>query len=248
MTTEPELESVPTYRCACSWVGGDPDVRKGRSYCPACWHHERKCVEVFAEGAEITALDGDCLVTVIDRAPKSGECGFWVDADEPLDSALAKVVRERDPDGSGVLGYGWACWYDAQRFDGGDRVMTVVAESEPEPAVAPSPLAESLRHLVDALPDGVTWEDWYWDGADVADLVGEPHEARRAPVSIPDVFLAWGYIQGRAVALNVTPLELLIEEASGGDGDLAALLNKAGGREGCGLAGCEHEHEPEGGA
>lgn len=39
----------PVYRCACSWVGGDPDERPGKPpTCPACWHHDRKRVEVKA--------------------------------------------------------------------------------------------------------------------------------------------------------------------------------------------------------
>lgn len=51
-----KLHRDPTYRCACSWVGGDPDVRTVRGRikrtCPACWHHDRKRVEVVVdEGA-----------------------------------------------------------------------------------------------------------------------------------------------------------------------------------------------------
>jgi hypothetical protein len=38
----------PVYRCACSWVGGDPDERNGKHTCPACWHHDRRRVEVKA--------------------------------------------------------------------------------------------------------------------------------------------------------------------------------------------------------
>jgi hypothetical protein len=40
----------PVYRCACSWVGGDPDITSPRSKkpptCPACWKHDRKRVVV----------------------------------------------------------------------------------------------------------------------------------------------------------------------------------------------------------
>lgn len=42
-----------TYRCACSWVGGDPDIGPGRKLrgkplpatkptCPACWKHDKR--------------------------------------------------------------------------------------------------------------------------------------------------------------------------------------------------------------
>lgn len=38
------------YRCGCSWVGGDPDIRRGQPpTCPACWHHDHKRVEVYDE-------------------------------------------------------------------------------------------------------------------------------------------------------------------------------------------------------
>lgn len=39
---EPEVY----FRCACSWVGGDPDYVRGRPKCPACWKHDRKRVDV----------------------------------------------------------------------------------------------------------------------------------------------------------------------------------------------------------
>lgn len=44
--TEPHHE--PYFRCACSWVGGDPDIYRGRQTCPACWHHDKKRVDVTA--------------------------------------------------------------------------------------------------------------------------------------------------------------------------------------------------------
>lgn len=55
MTALQLLDEVPdpdiVYRCACSWVGGDPDERPGkRPTCPACWHHDKRRVEVFADG------------------------------------------------------------------------------------------------------------------------------------------------------------------------------------------------------
>jgi hypothetical protein len=36
------------YRCACSWIGGDPDYHRGKATCPACWHHDKKRVRVEA--------------------------------------------------------------------------------------------------------------------------------------------------------------------------------------------------------
>lgn len=42
-----------TYRCKCSWLGGDPDIgpRRGtkKPTCPACWYHNHKRVVVTPE-------------------------------------------------------------------------------------------------------------------------------------------------------------------------------------------------------
>lgn len=43
------LGGDPVYRCRCTWVGGDPDMRRGRAFCPACWHHDKKRVRVQIE-------------------------------------------------------------------------------------------------------------------------------------------------------------------------------------------------------
>lgn len=75
---------VPTYRCACSWVGGDPDIGKGRGKvrytfrssgtrfvmrtgtvdtkaptCPACWAKNKKrvIVEVDQSPCKCCGLD-----------------------------------------------------------------------------------------------------------------------------------------------------------------------------------------------
>lgn len=43
----PEVDEVPTYFCACSWIGGDPDERRGKPpTCPACWKIDRRRVPV----------------------------------------------------------------------------------------------------------------------------------------------------------------------------------------------------------
>ncbi len=39
---EDEDEVEVSFRCECSWVGGDPDIYRGRPTCPACWHHDRR--------------------------------------------------------------------------------------------------------------------------------------------------------------------------------------------------------------
>lgn len=45
----------PVYRCACSWVGSDPDVRRGKPpTCPACWHHDKKRVPLAEGGRPVT--------------------------------------------------------------------------------------------------------------------------------------------------------------------------------------------------
>ena len=41
------------YRCKCSWVGGDPDRHMGKNTCPACWHHDKRRVEVVDAGPVI---------------------------------------------------------------------------------------------------------------------------------------------------------------------------------------------------
>lgn len=43
-----EEEIEPVFRCKCSWVGGDPDIHRGKPTCPACWHHDKKRVVVTA--------------------------------------------------------------------------------------------------------------------------------------------------------------------------------------------------------
>lgn len=48
---EPYVDGA-TYRCICSWVGGDPDVIKGGCFCPACWAQDRTRVAVHTSKAE----------------------------------------------------------------------------------------------------------------------------------------------------------------------------------------------------
>ena len=61
---------VPTYYCKCSWLGGDPDERtvkgKVKRTCPACWHHDRRRVEVTTERPAPVA-------TTEPRCPKCGK-------------------------------------------------------------------------------------------------------------------------------------------------------------------------------
>lgn len=39
----------PVYRCRCSWLGSDPDVRRNRATCPACAHHDKRRVTVHVD-------------------------------------------------------------------------------------------------------------------------------------------------------------------------------------------------------
>jgi hypothetical protein len=43
---EPKVDIY--FRCACSWVGSDPDYWKGKHTCPACLHIDKKRVVVTA--------------------------------------------------------------------------------------------------------------------------------------------------------------------------------------------------------
>lgn len=82
-------EADPIYRCACSWLGGDPDVmRGGRTTCPACWLHDHKRVTVVMESrspAEIAdaiamILFDDTLASRVLRLLARAD-GKWAQAD-----------------------------------------------------------------------------------------------------------------------------------------------------------------------
>ena len=46
----PPANGDTTFRCTCSWVGGDPDVSSsGRPTCPACWAQDHKRVTVHPQ-------------------------------------------------------------------------------------------------------------------------------------------------------------------------------------------------------
>jgi hypothetical protein len=82
------LDEDKVYRCACSWVGGDPDERPGKPpTCPACWHHDRKRVVVKAHPhscvcgtAECAQCLDDTMRDLASRAPDE----FHVQADGAL--------------------------------------------------------------------------------------------------------------------------------------------------------------------
>jgi len=71
---------------------------------------------------------------------------------------------------------------------------------------------EQLEHLVNALSARMTFDDWYSDGADFSDLIGEPGDAD--PVQIEACSFAWGYLRGVAEARDQTPMEMLDELAA----------------------------------
>lgn len=68
-------------------------------------------------------------------------------------------------------------------------------------------LARRLAFVVAALPEGMTFLDWYDNGAEVETLTNEAGE----DWIIESVSHSWGFLEGAAFALNVTPLELLDE-------------------------------------
>ena len=69
-------------------------------------------------------------------------------------------------------------------------------------------LCERLSEVLEALPKGITFEDWYSDGADLDDLA-YGHVVEGVTVVRWDVAKAWGYLQGAADAFDVTVLENL---------------------------------------
>jgi hypothetical protein len=85
------------------------------------------------EPAEMSWLDEEngLLVTIIDRAPvvNAGECGWWVDAGEDIEVALAKVVDGVGSDRGGMPFYGWTLLAQCPRYEGDDQAVTVIVEA-----------------------------------------------------------------------------------------------------------------------
>lgn len=71
----------------------------------------------------ITRTFGAYEVTLIDRAPTSGERGWWVDSEQSLESCFAKVIDDSPP---GC--WGWAVLErEPDRYDADDdRSITIV--------------------------------------------------------------------------------------------------------------------------
>jgi len=46
---QPPPDGDTVYRCACSWVGSDPDRYQNRNTCPACLFHDKRRIDVEIE-------------------------------------------------------------------------------------------------------------------------------------------------------------------------------------------------------
>jgi reverse gyrase len=83
-----------TYRCACSWVGGDPDERrmkngKVKRTCPACLHHDRKRVEVHIDPQQRAAL----IERILTKRATNYELDALIDIAQHVEAeALARLT------------------------------------------------------------------------------------------------------------------------------------------------------------
>lgn len=64
---------------------------------------------------------------------------------------------------------------------------------------------EQLTLIVSSISYKTTFEDWYWDGCSIAEVIGADAEK----LHCEQVALAWGYLRGVADALDLTVYEML---------------------------------------
>ena len=72
-------------------------------------------------------------------------------------------------------------------------------------------IGEQLDVIRDALPGGVSFDDWYSNGEDVAEILGKEGESE--PLFAENVHYALGFLRGVAAQRNQTVLEMLWDEA-----------------------------------
>jgi hypothetical protein len=84
----------PVYRCTCSWVGGDPDLRPGKARsptCPACWHHDKRRRVVTPECPKCQSTSHRCKTGACLHCDREA-CGHvWF----PRRKTVRRAVRER---------------------------------------------------------------------------------------------------------------------------------------------------------